>query len=45
MKYKVNEAVFEGITFPSDTERQQFQIKYEALTDEIGHVADKHMLV
>ncbi|MFJ5751653.1 terminase TerL endonuclease subunit [Peribacillus frigoritolerans] len=43
MKYEVNEAVFDGINFPSETERQQFQIKYKDLTDGIGHVADKHM--
>ncbi|MFC8563880.1 terminase TerL endonuclease subunit [Peribacillus frigoritolerans] len=43
MKYEINEAVFNGINFPSDTERQQFQIKYKGLTDGIGHVADKHM--
>ncbi|MFS8601547.1 phage terminase family protein [Priestia megaterium] len=44
MKYKINEAVFEGKNFPSDIEREQFQNKYKALTDEIGHGMDKPMV-
>ncbi|HFK1735245.1 TPA: terminase TerL endonuclease subunit [Bacillus pacificus] len=43
MKYKVNEKTFEGITFPSETERTAFQTKYKELTNGIGHVMDKHM--
>lgn len=43
MKYKVNEKTFEGIEFPLETERTAFQIKYKELTNEIGHVMDKHM--
>lgn len=44
MRYKMNETVFEGIDFPSDIEREQFQIRYKALTDEIGHGMDKPMV-
>jgi phage terminase large subunit-like protein len=43
LEYKVDEATFEGISFPSETERQHFQAKYQTLTDEISHVPDKNM--
>lgn len=43
MKYQVNEAVFQGITFPIIEERKAFQTKYKALTDKIGHGMDKPM--
>lgn len=43
MKYEINEGTFDGITFPSNSERQQIQTKYEALINEIGHVPDKNM--
>ncbi|MDQ0999776.1 phage terminase large subunit-like protein [Neobacillus niacini] len=43
MEYKVNEAIFEGYSIPSEAELQQFQTKYQSLTNEISHVPDKNM--
>ncbi|MGE6205345.1 terminase TerL endonuclease subunit [Guptibacillus hwajinpoensis] len=44
MKYKVDEAVFGGITHPSINERKEIQTKYNELSKQIGHVMDKHMV-
>lgn len=43
MKYEINEIVFDGIDFPAVEQRKAFQIKYQSLTDTIGHVPDKNM--